>query len=29
VCEWHHLYGWATSHRPELRAYLREKNDAA
>lgn len=23
LCEWHHLYsGWATSHRPELRAYL-------
>jgi hypothetical protein len=26
VCEWHHLYGWATSHRPELRAYLQEVN---
>jgi hypothetical protein len=26
VCEWHHLYGWATSHRPELRAYLQEIN---
>lgn len=25
VCEAHHLWnGWATSHRPELRAYLRE-----
>ena len=23
VCEWHHLGGWATSHRPELREYLR------
>ena len=23
VCEWHHLYGWATSHRPALREYLR------
>lgn len=22
VCEWHHLYGWATAHRPELREYL-------
>jgi len=22
VCEFHHLDGWATSHRPELRAYL-------
>lgn len=26
VCEWHHLYGWATGHRPQLRDYLREKN---
>lgn len=24
VCAYHHLGGWATSHRPELRAYLRE-----
>jgi hypothetical protein len=24
LCEHHHLDGWATSHRPELRAYLRE-----
>lgn len=24
VCEHHHLDGWATSHRPELRTYLRE-----
>ena len=25
LCEWHHLEsGWATSHRPELRFYLRE-----
>ena len=24
ICEAHHLWnGWATSHRPELRAYLR------
>jgi hypothetical protein len=23
VCEHHHLDGWATSHRPELREYLR------
>lgn len=23
VCSFHHLEGWATSHRPELRAYLR------
>lgn len=23
VCEWHHLEGWATSHRPALREYLR------
>jgi hypothetical protein len=23
VCEHHHLEGWATSHRPELREYLR------
>ena len=22
LCEHHHLDGWATSHRPELRAYL-------
>lgn len=22
LCEWHHLEGWATSHRPALRAYL-------
>lgn len=22
VCEHHHLDGWATSHRPELREYL-------
>jgi hypothetical protein len=27
LCEAHHLWtGWATSHRPELRAYLREVN---
>jgi hypothetical protein len=24
LCERHHLDGWATSHRPALRAYLRE-----
>jgi DNA modification methylase len=24
LCEWHHLQsGWATAHRPELRAYLK------
>jgi hypothetical protein len=23
LCEHHHLDGWATSHRPELRTYLR------
>jgi hypothetical protein len=22
LCSWHHQGGWATSHRPELRAYL-------
>jgi hypothetical protein len=22
VCEFHHLGGWATSHRPQLRRYL-------
>ena len=26
VCEWHHLEGWATSHRPELREYLAAVN---
>lgn len=31
LCEWHHLgmkagRNWATSHRPELRQYLREVN---
>lgn len=26
VCEWHHLEGWATSHRPALREYLRGVN---
>lgn len=27
LCEYHHLWsGWATSHRPELRRYLREVN---
>jgi hypothetical protein len=26
ICEWHHLYGWATSHRPELRTYLQGVN---
>lgn len=30
LCAWHHLSTpWATSHRPELRAYLRSVNDAA
>ena len=24
LCWHHHLDGWATAHRPELRAYLRE-----
>jgi hypothetical protein len=24
VCFHHHLDGWATAHRPELRAYLKE-----
>lgn len=24
MCVYHHLGGWATAHRPELRAYLRE-----
>lgn len=23
VCEFHHLYGWATANRPALRKYLR------
>lgn len=23
VCEFHHLYGWATANRPALREYLR------
>lgn len=22
ICEFHHFYGWATAHRPELRVYL-------
>jgi len=26
LCAHHHLDGWATSHRPELRAYLQEVN---
>jgi len=25
VCHHHHLNGWATSHRPELRKYLEDK----
>ena len=25
LCWSHHLDGWATSHRPELRAYLRDR----
>ena len=25
LCWHHHLDGWATAHRPELRAYLREE----
>ena len=24
ICERHHLGGWATAHRPELREYLRK-----
>lgn len=24
LCWWHHLEGWATSHRPDLRQYLKE-----
>jgi hypothetical protein len=29
LCERHHLWtGWATSHRPELREYLRSWNSA-
>lgn len=28
VCEAHHIWtGWATSHRPELRAYLASFNE--
>ena len=27
LCWHHHLDGWATAHRPELRAYLREATD--
>ena len=27
VCRHHHLDGWATSHRPELRAYLEAVNE--
>jgi hypothetical protein len=26
ICEQHHLQGWATSHRPLLREYLKEVN---
>jgi hypothetical protein len=26
LCEFHHLYGWATANRPALRAYLMEVN---
>lgn len=30
ICSWHHLEtGWATSHRHELRAYLRYVNERA
>jgi hypothetical protein len=25
ICERHHLGGWATAHRDDLRAYLRER----
>lgn len=28
LCEHHHLWsGWATSHRPELRVYIKEANE--
>jgi len=26
LCWFHHLEGWATAHRPELRIYLRDAN---
>jgi hypothetical protein len=29
ICWHHHLDGWATSHRPELRLYLRSSSDRA
>ena len=28
LCWHHHLDGWATAHRPELRSYLRERSVA-
>jgi hypothetical protein len=29
VCAFHHLEGWATSHRPAIREYLREVEPVA
>jgi hypothetical protein len=29
ICWGHHLNGWATSHRPELRAYIQRANGSA
>jgi len=28
LCEWHHLAGWATAHRGDLRDYLASKAPA-
>lgn len=27
LCRHHHLNGWATSHRPEIRQYIKEANE--
>lgn len=27
LCSHHHLNGWATSHRPEIRRYIKEANE--
>ena len=27
LCSHHHLNGWATSHRPEIREYIKEANE--
>ena len=27
LCRHHHLNGWATSHRPEIRTYIKEANE--